>query len=1117
MSEKRERDQEVQIAGIEEETAPELIERYVDSDGKARPELWRIGIDELNVVNSAPGLVWREVGPNPMNNLPLPADSQLFQGRSPVGGEVTDIAIDTTGAADATMYAATNNGGVWKSTDAGANWTASSDGVPSLSVGAVAIDAGKRQVLYAGSGNLFDGQGGFIKSSGLYKSVDEGRTWFVADGGLFGTTFGGKADATGADRGIGINRIISTAADALLVGTEKGLFRSIDGGLNFGANAPNFDDGKPVINGFVSALAMDTAAPNRSWVGIRGLDDKLNPFPGGGLFQLTLNPDGSVTPSANLLNNPIGLAGVRFGSVVFAQSTQFPAGTANSNIIYAAAQDTPPPPAKPFFVGLFRSADSGAHWTPLGNLKTQLTAASEGDQSGYDFTLGVDPQNADLVYAGFKQIWRSVNATTGAAFAPCSTSLPTQNMVHWDQHELVFSPASHWAGQPTTVYVGSDGGVARSTDGGTTWVQLNAGMATHLFLGIDVGRGAARNQATFGGTQDNGTPGHRAADAGNTWSAGVDGDGGVVAVDPANSAIVYGFDNQFLMKTTDGGDHWALSSQSDRVPITGATIGPPIQITAAGHLFQDGQVVNIFSVQGNTAANGPQTVVVVDPDNFHLVGTTGNAAYTGGGLALGVRVGRGLQNPDSHIRRVALVPNGNQPATTVYVSEQQDLRKSTDRGANFAPAVVKHFDHFVFAIVCPDLNRVWVGTGDGQVHFSNDAGTSWKDFSPGGSGPVTGIAVDPADVTRVAVVYGGFSGIDRELRTRHCFFSTNEGNDWKDISGTDGTLLVNLPDLPLHSVVFDNSTTPSTIVVGCDAAVLRSANDGASWELLGAGLPNVTCRSLAIDNTDTARPVRLLRLGTYGRSCYELARLTGPRLVLKTNFAFGAVRQGKTYRLSGTMVNAGDAAVNFTSFARTAGDTDFDFDITPDLTPLAPGGIRSFSIRCTAAGTGIRAATFTLQTNDGANPTILLPASGVTFTSGKPRLAVKASFQFGEVERGKNRSIRFHVANTGLDDLKLTEFALKGNGEFSLTASAPPLTLSPGDDEHFDLIYGPNTWGGNSSTTLHIASNDPRQPSLDIPVTGSAPRNIALIIGLIVLGAAVIVGGVVAYEELTKS
>jgi hypothetical protein len=103
-----------------------------------------------------------------------------------------------------------------------------------------------------------------------------------------------------------------------------------------------------------------------------------------------------------------------------------------------------------------------------------------------------------------------------------------------------------------------------------------------------------------------------------------------------------------------------------------------------------------------------------------------------------------------------------------------------------------------------------------------------------------------------------------------------------------------------------------------------------------------------------------------------------------------------------------------------------------------------------------------------------------------------------------------------LADLTFSQLALTSNGEFTLAVPAPPLTLAAGDDQHFDLTYAPNTWGGNSSTALHIASNDPRQPELDIPAAGTAPRNLALIIGLIVLGAAVIVGGAAIYENAKK-
>jgi hypothetical protein len=1175
-------EQENVFAGVEPESAPELIDRYKDSSGKVRPELWRTGVDDLNKLNIAGGFIWANAGPAPFNNLP---DAAIYQGNQPVGGEVTDIAIDPSGPTDSVIYIATNNGGIWKTTDGGSSWFPTSDSLPSLSMGAVALDPVNPSIVYAGSGNLFDGAGGFIKAAGLYKSVDAGKTWFVTDGGVFGSTF----------QGIGINRIICPAADSLLVGTKNGLFRSIDGGLNFGAIAPGFNDGKPVMPGFVTALVMDsdTTKSNTAWVAIRGLNEDGTVFSGGGLFRLTLNPDGSVSPSGNLLNNLGGLAGVQFGSIAFGQ-----ASPPNGQTIFASVQGQNAA-GDAVFLNLYWSTDGGATWKPpVGSLKAALQAVASGnaredDQSSYDFTLGVDPQNINLLYAGFKRIWSSQNG--GANFAESSQAYGAA-LVHWDQHELVFSPKSHWvAGQPTDVWVGNDGGVARHrvvkitlatnaspivitaanhgfltgnsviisgvsgntaansppnapyvitvidqntfslngsagngayTNGGTAegWTQLNAGACTHLFYGIDIGRGVGNNQFTYGGMQDNGTPGHRPSDPGTTWVAGIDGDGGMTAVDPAKADIVYGFVNDKSIRSTDQGANWALSSDDGFVFISGATNPPapaPIVVTTVkDHLFLNGDKVTIAGVNGNTAANSPPNtpwvITKLTETTLSLNGSTGNGAYTGGGFAQGRRFGRNLQNPGSFVRRVGLVPSGNNPATTVYVAEERTLRKSTDGGANFAASPSKVFDRFVFSLVCPDANRIWVGTSDGQVHYSPDGGSSWEDFSPGGTGPVTDIAVDPASTDRVAVVYAGFSSINSRARTKHCFLTTNNGADWADISGTDGAMTGNLPDLPFHSVVFDDSTVPPTIIVGTETGVLRSANNGVSWERLGTGLPRVTCRSLGLDNVDRSRSPRLLRLGTYGRSCFELSRRSGPSLAVEANLAFGGVIQGQSAILAVRLLNVGDASINLTSFTKSAGDADFDFETPPNLLSLTPGEVRPFGIRFTAGGNDkdIRTAMFTVQSPD--VPTVQIAASGVTFTARTPRLAVNACLNFGEVERGANRVISIIVANTGLDVLKITEFALSGSSDFSLATPPLPLNLASGTQQSFDVRFAPGTWGGSSNATLRIASNDPRQPSLDVPATGSAPFNAALLIGLIVLGAAVIAGGVGIYEAAKK-
>ncbi len=66
--------------------------------------------------------------------------------------------------------------------------------------------------------------------------------------------------------------------------------------------------------------------------------------------------------------------------------------------------------------------------------------------------------------------------------------------------------------------------------------------------------------------------------------------------------------------------------------ITGATNASPIQITAASHGLITGNFVSIDAVGGNTASNGYWQVTKVDGNNFTLNGSTGNGAYTSGGL-----------------------------------------------------------------------------------------------------------------------------------------------------------------------------------------------------------------------------------------------------------------------------------------------------------------------------------------------------------------------------------------------------------------------------------------------------------------------------------------------------
>ena len=68
--------------------------------------------------------------------------------------------------------------------------------------------------------------------------------------------------------------------------------------------------------------------------------------------------------------------------------------------------------------------------------------------------------------------------------------------------------------------------------------------------------------------------------------------------------------------------------------ITDASQATPIVVTSAAHGWSDDDVILIYGVGGNTAANGIHQIDNGDTNTFELKGSVGNAAYTSGGLAV---------------------------------------------------------------------------------------------------------------------------------------------------------------------------------------------------------------------------------------------------------------------------------------------------------------------------------------------------------------------------------------------------------------------------------------------------------------------------------------------------
>ena len=326
-------------------------------------------------------------------------------------GMVRNIAIDPRGSTDQTIYIATDNGGIWKTTDGGTTWSPKTDSMPSLNMGAVALDPGNPSIVYAGTGNERSANNR-RNGVGIYKSTDGGDNWQPTILGAIpggGNIFSGRA----------INRIVLPAPNLLLVATDIGVYISFNGGASFFPS--------PTIGGDVTDLDVDTATPTTVYASIAGF----------GIFKST-DSGASFPTSPAIGNGPGNIFTVsnggpsNFGFIAFTQST-----LPNNQTMYVNVQLN----SGPVQAGMFRSVTGGASWSQISVLNNDIEFA--GAEGGYAQVVGVDPQDANRVYIGVRQL---LMATDGGAAGLTEANRIDLNKVHVDQHALVFTPPSHVPG-----------------------------------------------------------------------------------------------------------------------------------------------------------------------------------------------------------------------------------------------------------------------------------------------------------------------------------------------------------------------------------------------------------------------------------------------------------------------------------------------------------------------------------------------------------------------------------------------------------------------------------------------------------------------------------------------
>jgi len=542
-----------------------------------------------------------------------------------------------------------------------------------------------QSLAFNSSGHIFAGTIG----GGAFRSTNNGDSWTVINTGI---PFIGSGNSY-------IYAFAFNAAGHIFAATGDRVLRSTNNGDSWTRVSAG------LTSNLINALAI---SPNgHIFAGSTG----------GGIFRSTDNGNNWSAVNTGLTNLNIGSLVINSNGHIFAGSangvfrstdnggnwTVVNTGLTNTSIRSLIINSS-----GHLFVGtpsgIFRSTDNGGSWTVI---NAGLTSTNVN-------LLAISPSGEILALTVSSQFFRSSN--NGDNW----TQLNTTGLTNRDVRSLAINANGH-------LFVGTYGGVFRSTDNGSTLAPVNTGLTANFVNALAINR----NEHVFAGTI-NGI--FRSLDNGGNWTQVYPAFALSLAINTSGH-IFAGIAGVGVVRSTDNGNSWRNANAG----ISNTNV-QALAINVSGHLLAAnglGVFRSIDNGENWSAVNNGLTSLDIRAFAINSSGQIFAGSFAGS-------VFRSTDNGDTWISASSGLTNSSvyalaiNAAGDIFAGTVGGIFRSTDNGGNWARLNTGLTTSFVASLAINSRGHIYAGTfgSIGGVFLSTNNGNSWTQVSTGLTNPL---------------------------------------------------------------------------------------------------------------------------------------------------------------------------------------------------------------------------------------------------------------------------------------------------------------------------------------------------------------------------------------------